>query len=79
MSEHQHIWTSIAHLDGCHLFSWTHRCPCGAVRYQAAERAFADEDGLSFAMWFEESCERCQELAAGAEPREWDDITEPTK
>jgi hypothetical protein len=26
--------------------------------------------------WFEESCARCQELLKGAEPQEWDEITE---
>jgi hypothetical protein len=74
--KHQHRWSSVAHLDGCHVYSWHYSCLCGASRSTGVERTFADDDGMSMAMWFEESCERCQELADGAPPKDWDEITE---
>lgn len=76
MTEHQHIWSGIAHLDGCHSYSWHYTCPCGAARHRGGERDFSG-DGMSTAMWFEESCARCQELLEGAEPKEWDEVVEP--
>jgi hypothetical protein len=79
VSEHTHTWLGLAHLDGCHHYSWTYRCLCGAGRTTGAERSFSDLDGMSYAMWFEESCARCNELANGAEPKEWDEIMEASK
>jgi len=73
---HQHTWNLAAHLDGCHAASWAYTCPCGATRHAGHERDFHAEGGMGMAMWFEESCERCNELADGAEPKEWDEITE---
>jgi len=76
VTEHQHTWHMVAHLDGCHLASWSYNCPCGAIRNCGHERDFAAEGGMSMAMWFEESCERCNELADGDPPQEWDEVTE---
>ena len=79
MTEHQHTWTGVAHLDGCHAYSWAYSCLCGASRNTGGERDFRGEDGMSYAMWFEETCERCRELADGAEPQQWDEIVEASK
>jgi hypothetical protein len=76
MSEHQHTWSFRAHLDGCHIASWAYSCPCGATRATGHERDFQDPHDMSYAHWFEETCERCNELADGAEPKEWDEIEE---
>jgi len=73
---HEHTWLGRAHFDGCHAYSWHYTCLCGASRKVGEERSFTDLDGLTAAMWFEESCLRCQELMAGAEPEEWDEIVE---
>ena len=76
--EHEHVWSAVVHLDGCHAFSWSYSCPCGASRNTGCERDFKDDD-MSYAMWFEESCERCNELMDGAEPKSWDEIVIPDK
>jgi hypothetical protein len=72
---HDHRWRSVGHLDGCHAYSWAYSCLCGASRSTGAERDFKGEEGMSM-VWVEESCERCQELLDGAEPKDWDEITE---
>lgn len=77
MSEHQHRWKMLAHLDACHWYSSAYRCSCGARRETWAER---DVSFNSYsAVWMsrddgEESCERCDALMAGAKPEHRDEI-----
>jgi hypothetical protein len=64
---HVHEWRFVSHLDGCHYFSTSAVCGCGATQVQSAERDMADD--LNSAMWADDdSCERCRELLAGAAP-----------
>lgn len=79
MSEHQHTWHLYGHQDGCHASSWEYGCLCGARRRSGAERDFNADAGMDTAFWFEETCSRCRELLEGAEPQQWDDITETAK
>ena len=74
MTEHQHVWSLASHLDGCHAASWAYTCTCGASRHAGHERDFREP--MLMAHWFEESCTRCNELADGAQPEEWDEVTE---
>ena len=74
---HAHMWRGIAHLDGCHWYSWTYACECGATRELWSER---DLEANSYsAVWMvregdEEPCDRCDALMAGAEPQHRDEI-----
>lgn len=72
--KHAHTWNLAAHLDGCHAANWAYTCTCGASRHTGFERDF--QDPMDYGHWFEESCERCNELVAGATPDEWDEVTE---
>jgi hypothetical protein len=55
------------HADGCHYFSTSYACACGAQMVSRLERDLA-EDPFS-AVWMEDigvNCKRCRELLAGA-------------
>lgn len=59
-----HVWKSSMHLDGCHSYTNSYACECGAWLGVRGER---DRDGLGF--WYEPgTCERCDELWKGARP-----------
>lgn len=75
VTEHGHTWHLVSHLDGCHMATWAYTCPCGASRHTGYERDIA-ADPEGWWIWAEETCQRCQELAEGAEPDEWDEIEE---
>jgi hypothetical protein len=67
----EHAFKMTAHMDGCHWYSTTGRCECGAILRQYGERDVR-EDPWS-AVWMddedaEDRCERCRELLAGAAP-----------
>lgn len=71
MPEHEHGWTLVAHADGCHWYTSTYACVCGATLRDYAERD-TREDPYS-AIWFDDvegptQCERCKALIAGATP-----------
>lgn len=75
MSAHEHEWRLHLHLDGCHFYSSTYLCACGATRYSRAERDVAHDP---YAMvWLLETCDRCAELAGGAKPLYSDEIELP--
>ena len=63
---HVHRFRFTTHLDGCHwTHSWGH-CACGARISNYAER---DLKWDPYAVVFlADDCERCRELAEGAEP-----------
>lgn len=70
---HAHEWKMVAHLDGCHWFSTSAACACGATLVQTCERD-VKSDPYS-AVWMDDNdvaedqrCERCRELLAGATP-----------
>jgi hypothetical protein len=46
---HEHKWRLVSHLDGCHYFSTSAACACGATLVQSAERD-VKEDPYS-AVW----------------------------
>jgi len=71
--DHEHAWKLVMHLDGCHFYSSSYSCECGAVRVSRGERKM---DGYS-AVWALEDCERCQQLLAGATPKHSEEIELP--
>ena len=73
-SRHAHSWTLAIHLDGCHEFSSSYTCDCGAVRSVGAERDFRHSTGDPYSsLWALPDCDRCRELMAGARRRpRWD-------
>lgn len=66
-SAHEHRWTGLLlHGDGCHFSTDLVECNCGARANLHRER---DVNADPYArVWFSETCERCAELAAGADP-----------
>ena len=80
MSEHKHRWKMVLHVDGCHFFTSSYACDCGATAATNTERD-VDSDPYS-ALWMEngdgdgEPCTRCRELLAGAKPDHVVEITE---
>jgi len=68
----EHAWTTNFHADGCHWYSWSYRCLCGATYNTRAERdPVADPYSL---VWMDEQtmnepCERCREILGGAKLR----------
>jgi hypothetical protein len=60
----------LAHIDGCHFYSWAYRDDRGTVWVDFAER-----DGENLMLHArssdagDESCERCDALRRGATPR----------
>jgi len=74
VSEHAHTWTLTLHVDTCHSYSSSYSCPCGATRVTIGERD-VQRDPYSL-IWFLEDCERCSQLAGGAEPKWSDDVFE---
>lgn len=75
---HQHRWKMVMHLDGCHFYTSSYSCECGATASAYDERD-VEEDAWS-AIWMEdtgeEPCLRCQELLAGAEAKHSHEIVE---
>jgi hypothetical protein len=53
---HQHKWTTTVHLDGCHYYTTTATCRCGAVLSMTSERN-PQEDPYSL-IWMEPKVER---------------------
>lgn len=66
MTEHEHQWQMLVHLDGCHFFSSTYTCPCGARMEDYSEREPSSDSYA--ALWMQPDCDRCNELIEGAEP-----------
>lgn len=67
MSEHEHKWQTIIHVDACHFFRWGYECKCGATRQIEHERPLASGDWLDYGDFPDpENCERCRELQDGA-------------
>lgn len=66
MSEHQHQWEMQIHLDGCHFYSSTYRCECGARLETFDEREPMAGESYG-ALWMDTDCPRCRELLEGAE------------
>jgi hypothetical protein len=69
---HKHEFVRSMHLDGCHHFSSTYTCKCGAVARSYNERSIAF-DGWS-SVWMmnddgEPMCPRCEALLQGAKPQ----------
>jgi hypothetical protein len=48
---HEHRWTIAVHLDGCHYYTSTYTCPCGATASSTRERD-PTEDPYSL-VWME--------------------------
>ena len=79
---HEHAWKAVAHIDGCHYYSWAYKCACGATASTYAERD-VKADPYSF-VWMApdegNDCPRCAELIAGAKPKHERNVTEaPTR
>jgi len=72
---HQHSWRRVRHLDGCHYYTSHYLCDCGAVRVTRDERDTREDEYSS--LWFLAECERCMELADGAEPLHSDEVEVP--
>jgi hypothetical protein len=68
MTAHVHAWRMVSHLDGCHYFSTSAACACGATLVQSAERDVEDDPYSRVWMTDDDTCERCRELLAGAAP-----------
>jgi hypothetical protein len=72
MTEHEHSWQFVSHIDGCHFAMTVASCDCGATLRQTAERDLKEDPYA--AVWMDdengdvESCPRCRELRLGAEP-----------
>lgn len=73
---HVHQWGLGLHMDGCHYYTSTYACECGAALSTYGERDLkADPYSM---IWMEpegseddpefEPCERCRELMDGARP-----------
>jgi hypothetical protein len=75
LAEHTHRFKITAHLDGCHWYSTTAACACGATFASHGERSPRD-DPWSMEWLMPEACERCAELAAGAEPKYGEEVRE---
>lgn len=77
-AQHEHLWTPVAHVDGCHWYSWSYGCTCGATRVFRSERDI-EADGYS-AVWMAheggERCVRCEQLMGGEKPQHSDEIVE---
>ena len=71
VNEHAHDWHLEIHLDGCHFYSSTYSCECGAVMLTEDERDPTEPYAL---IWFLPECERCLELEHGAKPLHTVDI-----
>lgn len=68
MSDHKHKWKAVMHLDGCHHYTNTYACACGAMVSISGERQFLERGKFtpSVMMASEGDCERCPELIRGA-------------
>ena len=66
---HEHVFTTNLHMDGCHFYTTSASCECGAIYGFRGERSMTDPYS---AVWMadegQESCERCTELMNGARP-----------
>jgi hypothetical protein len=65
---HTHTWRLISHMDGCHYFSTSAVCACGATLVQTAERDVKEDPYSAVWMDDDDSCGLCRELLAGAAP-----------
>jgi hypothetical protein len=65
---HAHEWREVSHLDGCHYFSTSAACACGATLVQSAERDVKEDPYSAVWMTDDDSCARCRELLEGATP-----------
>jgi hypothetical protein len=66
---HTHEWRTTMHMDGCHYYTTTATCKCGAVYGHRGERSpKADPYSL---IWMDDpsGCGRCQALIAGSPAR----------
>jgi len=67
VAEHEHQWKGRLFADGCHHFSNTSECECGALMNVTGERIFwlrgKMQPGIYMAL---EGCERCHALEMGA-------------
>lgn len=58
------------HADGCHWFTFSYRCACGATYNSTDERDIASDPWSG--VWMEpvegDECERCSALMNGATP-----------
>lgn len=64
---HEHSWKSTMHLDACHSYQWSYHCSCGATMGVYSERSLRADPWS--AVWMEDlgqTCERCEQLKAGA-------------
>jgi hypothetical protein len=61
---HVHRWRMLMHVDGCHWFTFSYTCECGATMNSRDERD-PEFDPWSV-MWYADDCGRCNELAKGA-------------
>lgn len=76
MSEHEHVWKLVLHLDGCHFHQSQYTCECGATRATSDERD-PKIDPYSTVWMLPEDCARCQELWDGMEAKHFDEIELP--
>lgn len=71
MSDHKHTWKGSMHLDGCHHYTNTYNCACGATVSVSGERQFRSRGQItpSIMMASEGDCTRCTELINGKRRR----------
>ena len=78
---HLHSFSTTMHMDGCHWYSWSASCKCGAT-YSTYDERDLKGDPYS-AIWMDNedpeaaACLRCEDLMAGARPIHRAQITEP--
>jgi hypothetical protein len=70
---HVHDWNLTLHADGCHWYTNSYVCACGATRIETRERGSVAK---LRSLMTPNACSRCAELANGAEPVTTDEIRE---
>jgi hypothetical protein len=66
---HKHEFKMQMHMDGCHYFSSTFQCGCGAHAHSQHERDLKADPYSAVWMDYPDTCERCAELMRGARPQ----------
>ena len=67
MPEHTHVWSGRLFSDGCHFYSNSYACECGAAMTISGERQMVSRGVIQpGAMMAGDDCLRCDDLIAGA-------------
>jgi len=76
--EHEHVFKTSMHLDGCHSYSTAARCECGTIYNSYGERSVKSDPYSAIWMDPADNCERCKAILAGA-PRRFEVVITRTR